>query len=163
MTVFRHGSGHFDSQAHTALLVVIGVAVALFSGCGSNDMASTSGEPARTAIAACNVARPGPPSIDSAFVAHLPRRYAVKEICASEVTSSYSLPKDKEGLKVLVGTVKSGNGDAFVDAFLSRVGEAGNDTVTLGEHIVRYFNTPGGGLRLRRGADRRYRLHPAAQ
>ena len=165
MTVLCHGSGHFDSPAHTALLVTIGAAVALCSGCGSNDTASTSGEPARTATAACDVARPGPPSIDSALVAHLSRGYTVEEICASdvgpgfarpepvaelsglaagEVTSSYSLPKDNEGLKVLVGTVKSGNGDAFVDAFLSRVGEAGNDTVTLGEHIVRYFNTPGG-------------------
>ena len=165
MTVLCHGSGHFDSPAHTALLVTIGAAVALCSGCGSNDTASTGGEPARTATAACDVARPGPPSIDSALVAHLPRGYTVEEICASdvgpgfarpepvaelsglaagEVTSSYSLPKDNEGLKVLVGTVKSGNGDAFVDAFLSRVGEAGNDTVTLGEHIVRYFNTPGG-------------------
>ena len=43
-----------------------------------------------------------------------------------------------------MGTVKSGNGDAFVDAFLSRVGDTRNDTVTLGEHVVRYFNTPGG-------------------
>ena len=54
------------------------------------------------------------------------------------------MPEDDDGLKALVGTVKSGNGNAFVDAFLARVGEARNDTVTLGEHIVRYFNTPGG-------------------
>ena len=163
MTVFCHESGHSASLAHTALLVTIGVTVALCSGCGSNDMASTGGEPARTATAACDVARPGPPSIDSAFVAHLPRQYTVEEICASdlgpglasaqvvaelsglaagEITSAYSLPDDDGGLKALVGTVKSGNGNAFVDAFLSRVGEARNDTVTLGEHIVRISTLP---------------------
>lgn len=165
MTMSCHRSGHSDSPAHTALVVTIGVTVALCSGCGSNDMTSTGGEPTRTAAAACNVARPDSPSIDSAFVDHLPRQYTVEEICASdvgpglgnadvlaelsglaaaEVTSAYSLPDDDGGLKALVGTVKSGNGDAFVDAFLSRVGEARNDTVTLGGHIVRYFNTPRG-------------------
>jgi hypothetical protein len=165
MTVFCHESGHSDSPAHTALLATVAVTVALCSGCGSNDIASTGGEHARTAMPACDVARPGPPSIDSAFVDHLPRQYTVEEICAAdvgpglasaeviaelsglaagEITSAYSLPGDDGGLKALVGTVKSGNGDAFVDRFLSRVGETRNDTVTLGEQIVRYFNTSGG-------------------
>jgi hypothetical protein len=36
-------------------------------------------------MAACDVARPGPPSIDSAFVDHLPRGNIVDEICASDV------------------------------------------------------------------------------
>jgi hypothetical protein len=129
MSITEHG--------HTALFVAVGVT--LCSGCGS------------------------PPSIDSAFVDHLPRQYNVEEICASdvgpglasaevvaelvglaagEITSANSFPDDDEGLKALVSTAKSGNGDAFVDAFLSRVGEARNDTVTLGEHIVRYFKTP---------------------
>ena len=164
MTAFCHENGHSDSPAHTALFVTVGVTVALCSGCGSHDMASTGGEHARTAMA-CDIARPGPPSIDSAFVDHLPRGYAADEICASdvgpglasaeviaelsglaagEITSANSLPDDDDGLKALVGKVKSGNGDAFVGAFLSRVGEARNDTVTLGEQIVRYFNTPGG-------------------
>ena len=165
MTVLCHESGHSDSPAHTALFVTVGVTIALCSGCGPNDMASAGEEHTRTAMAACDGDRPGPPSIDSAFVDHLPRHYTVDEICASdlgpglasaevvpelsglaaaEITSAYSLPDDDGGLKALVGTVKSGNGDAFVDTFLSRVGEARNDTVTLGEHIVRYFNTPGG-------------------
>ena len=137
------------------LLVAVGVTGALCSGCGSNDMTST----------ACDVESPGPPSIDSAFVDHLPRQYIVDEICASdvgpglgsadavaelsglaagEITSAHSYPDDDRGLKALVGTVKSGNSDAFVDTFLSRVGEARNDTVTLGEHTVRFFNTPVG-------------------
>jgi hypothetical protein len=165
MTVFCHEIRHSDSPAHTALFVTVAVTVALCSGCGSNDIASTGGEHARTAVAACDVARPGPPSIDSALVDHLPRQYTVEEICAAdvgpglasaeviaelsglaagEITSAYSLPGDDGGLKALVGTVKSGNGDAFVDRFLSRVGETRNDTVTLGEQIVRYFNTSGG-------------------
>ena len=131
---------------------------------GSKEMAST-GEDADTAMPGCDVASPGPPSIDSAFVAHLPRNYAVEEICASdvgpglanaevvaelsglaaaEITSFYSVPDEVADLKALVGTVKSGGGDAFVDAFLSRAGEVRHDTVTLGEHVVRYFNTPGG-------------------
>ena len=59
-------------------------------------------------------------------------------------TSTSSLAADGVGLKALVGTVKSGHGDAFVDGFLSRVGEARNDTAALGGHVVRYFNTPGG-------------------
>ena len=112
----------------------------------------------------CNVGHRDPPDIASEFVAHLPRHFAVKEICAAdvgpglagaedvaelsdlaagEVTETYSSP-DSEELKALVGTVKSGNGNAFVDAFLSRVGEARNDTATLGGRTVRYFNTPGG-------------------
>jgi hypothetical protein len=154
-----------EIHAFAVLLVTVGVTVALCSGCGSDDMSSTGGEPARTATVACDVGRAGPPSIESAFVDHLPRGYAVEEICATdvgpglaraevvaelsglaagEVTDAYLLPVDDEGLKALVGTVKSGNGDAFVDEFLARMGEARNDTVTLGEHILRYFNTPGG-------------------
>jgi hypothetical protein len=128
-------------------------------------MASTSGEPAPTATVACDVGRAGPPSIESAFVDHLPRGYAVEEICATdvgpglaraevvaelsglatgEVTNAHMSLDGDEGLKALVGTVKSGDGDAFVDALLARVGETRNDTVTLGEHTVRYFNTLGG-------------------
>lgn len=116
-------------------------------------------------MAACDVVRPGPPSIDSAFADHLPRQFTVEEFCASdvgpglasadvladlsglaaaEVTSTSSLAADGVGLKALVGLVKSGHGDAFVDGFLSRVGEARNDTAALGGHVVRYFNTPGG-------------------
>jgi hypothetical protein len=154
-----------EIHACTVLLVTVGVTVALCAGCGSDDMASTSGEPAPTATVACDVGRAGPPSIESAFVDHLPRGYAVEEICATdvgpglaraevvaelsglatgEVTNAHMSLDGDEGLKALVGTVKSGNGDAFVDAFLARVGETRNDTVTLGEHIVRYFNTPGG-------------------
>ena len=165
MTVFCHEIRHSASPAHTALVVMVGVTVAVCSGCGSHDMASTGGQHARPAVAACDVARPGPPSIYSAFADHLPRQFTVEEFCASdvgpglasaeviaelsglaagEITSANSLPDDDDGLKALVGTVKSGNGDAFVGAFLSRVGEARNDTVTLGEQIVRYFNTPGG-------------------
>jgi hypothetical protein len=35
-------------------------------------------------------------------------------LAAVQVTSAYSLPDEDDGLKALVGTVKSGNGDAFV-------------------------------------------------
>lgn len=65
----------------------------------------------------------------------------LSDLAAAEVTDTNSSP-EIVSLKALVGTVKSANGDAFVNAFLSRVGEARNDTVTLGGHIVRYFNTP---------------------
>jgi hypothetical protein len=191
MTVFRHESGHSDSPARTALIVTVGVAVALCSGCGSNDTApsgsdtsSTHASPSSSAVIgspspitmpACDVGRPGPSSIDSVFVDQLPRsEFTVKEICAAdvgpglagaevvaelsdlaaaEVTETNSSPEHPNP-KVLVGTVKSGNGDAFVDAFLSRVGDTRNDTVTLGgrrdrdpsapRYVVRYFNTPGG-------------------
>lgn len=157
MTVFCNESRHF--------LVAVGVTIALCSACGSTDMASTGEEHEHTAIAACDVASPGPPRIDSAMVDHLPHPYTVDEICTSdvgpgladaddvaelsglaagEIKNAYSHPDEHGGLKVLVGTVKSGDGDAFVDMFLSRVGGARNDTVTLGEHVVHYFNTPGG-------------------
>ena len=146
-------------------VVAVTVTIAVCSGCGSSGTPSTGEAPAHTAMPACDVASPGPPSIDSAFVAPLPRNYAIEEICASdvgpglakaevvaemsglaaaEITSSYSVPDAVAGLKALVGTVKSGDGDAFVDAFLSRIGEVRHDTVTLGGHVVRYFNTPGG-------------------
>jgi len=93
---------------------------------------------------------PGPPSVESVFV-DLPRQYAVKEICAADVgpgiadaqavaelsdlgadhvTSVYSSP-DSDVLKALVDKLKSGNGEAFVDTFLSRVGDSRNDTFTL--------------------------------
>jgi hypothetical protein len=74
-----------EIHACRVLLVTVGVTVALCSGCGSDDMASTGGEPARTATVACDVGRAGPPSIESAFVDHLPREYAVEEICATDV------------------------------------------------------------------------------
>ena len=163
MTAFSHDSGHWDSPAHIALVVIVGVTVALCSGCGSHDTASTSEEHARTAMPACDVGRPGPPSIESVFVNHLPRsEFTIKEICAAdvgpglddpgvvaalsdlaagEITQTTSSP-ERTIPKVLVGTVKSGDGDAFVDAFLSRVGEDHNDTVTLGGDVVTVFQHP---------------------
>jgi hypothetical protein len=74
-----------EIYACTVPLVTVGVTVALCSGCGSDDMSSTGGEPARTATVACDAGRAGPPSVESAFVAHLPRGYAVEEICATDV------------------------------------------------------------------------------
>lgn len=172
-SVFYRSIGLTVRPAHAALVVTAGMAVALCSGCGSTDTAATSsdtpsssaviGSPTPASMPACNVGRRDPPDITSEFVDHLPRHFAVKEICAAdvgpglagadvaelsdlaagEVTETYSSP-DSEQLKALVGTVKSGNGDAFVDAFLSRVGEVRDDTVTLGGRTVRYFNTPGG-------------------
>ena len=112
----------------------------------------------------CNVGVPGPPTTQSAFTEHLPHHFLVKEICASdvgpslggedavaglsdlaaaEVTDSYSSP-DRLVLKALVGQAESGDASPFVDAFLSRVGDTHNDTVTLDGRSVRYFNTPGG-------------------
>jgi hypothetical protein len=98
----------------------------------------------------------------------VPDHFAVREICAAdvggglagadavaglsdlsaaEITDTYSSP-DLVVLKALVGKAESGaaGGDAggFVDAFLSRVGETRDDTVTLDGHAVRYFNTTGG-------------------
>jgi hypothetical protein len=130
----------------------------------SPSSSTVTGSPTPASKPACNVGHRDPPDIASEFVAQLPRHFAVREICAAdvgpglasaedvaelsdlaagEVTETYSSP-DSEELKALVGTVKSGNGDAFVDAFLSRVGEVRNDTVTLGGRTVRYFNTPNG-------------------
>src|ERR1700754_1962914 len=179
MTVFCRSSGHAARPPHAALFLAAGMTVALCSGCGSTDTAPSAsdtsgtqaspssstaiGSQAPTTVPACNVGKPGPPSISSVFV-DLPRQYAVKEICAAdvgpgladgavaaelsdlaagEVTYIYSSP-DSTALKGLAGTVESGKGDAFVDAFLSRVGERRNDTVTLGGRTVRYFNTPSG-------------------
>jgi hypothetical protein len=132
------------------------------AGCGSTDTAPTGSDTSGTH--ACERGKPGPPTIASAFADHLPGDYTVNEICAAEVGNGLAdagvvaelsdlaageftqarFPPNPVDLKALVGTVKSGDGDAFVDAFLSGVGEARNDTVTLGGHIVRYFNTPGG-------------------
>jgi hypothetical protein len=67
----------------------------------------------------------------------------LSDLAAAEITDTSSSP-DLVVLKALVGTVESGNGEAFVDAFLSRVGETRDDTVTLDGHVVRYFNTTGG-------------------
>ncbi len=48
-------------------------------------------------------------------------------------------------LKVLAGNAKSGNGDAFVDAFLSGLGaDARNGTVTMEDRVVQSFVTPSG-------------------
>jgi hypothetical protein len=150
--------------------------VAFCSGCGSTDTApddsssahaspsSSAHAPTPTAAPICNVGRPGPPTIQSAFSDHLPHHFVVKEICASEVgpglagtegvaglsdlaaaevADTYSSP-DSVDFKAVVGTAQSGDAGAFVDAFLSRVGETRNDTVTLDGRTVRYFNTPSG-------------------
>jgi hypothetical protein len=120
--------------------------------------------PTPAAEPVCNVGVPGPPTTQSAFTDHLPHYFLVKEVCASdvgpalggkdavaglsdlaaaEVTDSGSSP-DRLVLKALVGQAESGDAGPFVDAFLSRVGETRNDTVTLDGRTVRYFNTPGG-------------------
>jgi hypothetical protein len=135
------------------------------SGANASPLSSTeTGAPTPTAAPYCNVGLPGPPTIQSAFSDNLPHYFLVKEICASdvgpslagkdgvaglsdlvaaEVADSYSSP-DLVVLKALVGQAESGNASAFVDAFLSRLGETRNDTVTLDGRTVRYFNTPGG-------------------
>ncbi len=105
----------------------------------------------------------GTPDIADVFSGQLPGYFLIKEICASdvgpglagadgvaglsdlaaaEVSDTYQSP-DAVVLKALVGKAQSGNAGAFADAFLSRVGETRNDTVTLDGHAVRYFNTPG--------------------
>jgi hypothetical protein len=124
----------------------------------------TTGAPTPTAAPVCNVGMPGPPTVQSAFSDHLPHHFLVKEICASdagpglagreavaalsdltaaEITDTSSSP-DLVVLKALVGQAESGDAGAFVDAFLSRVGETRDDTVTLDGRTVRYFNIPGG-------------------
>jgi hypothetical protein len=106
----------------------------------------------------------GTPDIADTFTDQVPHYFLVKEICASDVgpglagaegvaglsdlasaelTDTGSRP-DVVVLKALVGQAESGDAGAFVDAFLSRVGETRNDTVTLDGRKVRYFNTPGG-------------------
>lgn len=137
--------------------------VALCSGCGSTETAASSTpEPTPTAAPYCNVGRPGPPTIQSAFSDHLPHHFLVREICASdvgaglavndavvglsdlvaaEVADTNSSP-DLVALKALVGQVESDDASAFVDAFMSRIGETRDDTVTLDGRTVRYFNTP---------------------
>jgi hypothetical protein len=119
--------------------------------------------PTPTPQPVCNVGTRGTPDIADTFTDHLPHHFLVKEICASEVgpalagrdavaglsdlaaaevAESYSSP-DRVVLKALVGQAESGNANAFVQGFLSRVGETRNDTVTLDGRTVRYFNTPG--------------------
>jgi hypothetical protein len=120
--------------------------------------------PTATAEPVCNVGLRGTPDIADVFSSQLPTHFLVKEICASdvgpglagadgvaglsdlaaaEVADTYSSP-DAVDLKALVGTAHSGNAGPFVDAFLSRVGDTRNDTVTLDRRAVRYFNAAGG-------------------
>jgi hypothetical protein len=155
-----------------AFSVAIAMALVCCAGCEStqNTPTNTSSPQASpssstpTAAPSCDVGSPGPPTIQSAFSDHLPHDFLVKEICASEVgpglagegavaglsdlvaaevTDSLSSP-DIVVLKALVGQAESGDAGAFVQGFLSRVGETRNDTVTLDGRTVRYFNTPGG-------------------
>jgi hypothetical protein len=143
---------------HAAVLVAVAMVVALCSGWSS----------AMAAGPDCGVQAPGPDSLASAF-ASLPKRFSVKAICpaevgpglagqeltaefsdeaAGEVTQTDVSIGDQHGLvvlRVLAGKLKSGSGDAFVDAFLSRLGpDARDGTVTLGGHAVQYFDIPGG-------------------
>jgi hypothetical protein len=124
----------------------------------------TTGAPTPTAAPVCNVGKRGTPDIADTFTDQVPHYFLVKEICASdvgpglagadgvaglsdlaaaEVADTGSRP-DLVVLKALVGQAESGDANAFVDAFLSRVGETRDDTVTLDGRTVRYFNTPGG-------------------
>lgn len=105
--------------------------------------------------------RPGPPSMASAFTDHLPREFMVKEICAAEVGPGLedvdalsdhaaaevvitSHSPDDVALTALMGAAASGDGTAFVDGFLTQIGEKRRDTVTLADRPVRYFNTSAG-------------------
>jgi hypothetical protein len=94
------------------------------------------GASAPTTAPACDVGKSGPPSIDSVFV-HLPHQFA------GEVTYVYSSPTTVD-LKALVGTAKSGNGDVFVDQFLSRVAET--RTTPSGSAVIGYIPPPKGDL-----------------
>jgi hypothetical protein len=102
--------------------------------------------------------------------ASLPRRYTVKPVCvpdvgpgladpgmiaefsnvaAGEVTETdISVGTGPPGIVVLrafVGKLKSGDGAAFVDAFMSRLGpDAQLGTVNGVGHSVRYISIPGG-------------------
>jgi hypothetical protein len=71
------------------------------------------------------------------------------DLAAGEVTdTSITIGTDPPGLvvlRVLVGTLKSGSGEAFVDAFLSRLGpDARNGTIKMVGKEVPYFVVPGG-------------------
>ncbi len=70
-------------------------------------------------------------------------------MAAGEVTdTSVSIGNNRTGLlvlRVLVGTLKSGSGEKFVDAFLSRLGpDARNGTIRIVGHEVPYFSLPDG-------------------
>ena len=129
----------------------------------SASSSTVSEEPTPTAEPVCNAGTRGTPDIADVFSGQLPDYFLIKEICASdvgpglagadgvaglsdlaaaEVSDTYQSP-DEVVLKALVGKAESGNAGAFADAFLSRLGETRNDTVTLDGHAVRYFNTPG--------------------
>ncbi|MBP1822688.1 hypothetical protein [Mycobacterium sp. OAE908] len=127
----------------------------------SSSTATSTQAPA--APAACNAGTRGAPDVEDVYSGQLPSYFGIREICAgdvgpglagadgvaglsdltaAEITDTYQSP-DEVVLKALVGKAESGNGGAFADAFLSRVGETRNDTVTLDGHTVRYFNAPG--------------------
>jgi hypothetical protein len=141
------------------------------SGCGAtdtakNDASNATSSPTASTAPECNKGERGAPDIADAFTDHVPPYFyfLVKEICASEVgpglagkdavaglsdlaaaeiVSKNSSPQSVQ-LKALVGKAQSGDAGAFVEAFLSRIGETRDDTVTLDGRTVRYFNTPGG-------------------
>lgn len=134
------------------------------SGQASPSSSAVTTGPAPAAPAACNVGTRGAPDVEGVYSGQLPSYFGIREICAAdvgpalagadalaglsdltaaEITDTYSSP-DRIALKALVGTAKSGDADAFVNSFLSRVGETRNDTVTLDGHTVRYFNSTGG-------------------
>jgi len=129
----------------------------------SSSTVSEAPTPAPAAPAACNAGTRGAPDVEDVYSGQLPSYFGIREICAAdvgpglagadgvaglsdltaaEITDTYQSP-DEVVLKVLVGKAESGNAGAFADAFLSRLGETRNDTVTLDGHAVRYFNTPG--------------------
>jgi hypothetical protein len=112
----------------------------------------------------CNVGTRGAPDIADAYSTHLPHHFGIRQICAAdvgpgiaeanaiarladlaaaEITDTYN-STDRIAMKALVGKADSGDGNAFVDTFLSRVGETRKDTVILDGQTVRYFNTPAG-------------------
>jgi hypothetical protein len=136
------------------------MALMFCSGCGSTATPS----PTPTAAPQCNKGVRGAPDVTDAFDAQVPDYFRVEEICASDVGPGLvgadgvaglsdlaaaeviytSSSPESLAMKALVGKAEFGNADAFVDAFLSRVGETRNDTVTLDGRTVRYFNTAGG-------------------
>ena len=71
------------------------------------------------------------------------------DVAAGEVTdTSLSIGNDPNGsvvLRVLVGTLKTGSGEQFVDAFLSRLGpDARNGTIRIVGKVLPYFSIPDG-------------------
>ena len=128
----------------------------------SSSTATTTSSP--SAVPYCNAGVRGTPDVADVFSAQVPHYFLVKEICASEVgpgldgkdavtglsdlaaaelSDTYQSPDDL-ALKALVGKAQSGDARTFVEAFLSRIGETRDDTVTLDGRTVRYFNTPDG-------------------